>query len=138
MVVHQLSVFVENRAGRLYEITYILARNNIDIRAVSLSDTVEFGILRLIVSNPQLAEKVLKEEHFAVSITEVLAVKVTDTPGGLRTVLKLLSEKDISVEYVYAFISKSEDASVILYVKDVSRAAEVLTGAGVRLLNEVY
>ena len=138
MIVYQLSVFVENREGTLLEITDILAKNDIDIRAISLSDTVEFGILRLIVNDPKRAEEVLKAEHFPVSITEVLAVQVSDTPGGLRTVLKLLREEGISVEYIYAFVSKSEDASVILYAKDIRKAADVLVKAGVTLLDAAY
>lgn len=138
MVVHQLSVFIENRAGRLFEVTDILSANDIDIRAISLSDTVEFGILRLIVSDPERAAAVLRASDFTVSVTEVLAVKVSDRPGGLREVLQVLKDEGVSVEYVYAFVSKSEDASVILYVKDVPRAAMALIDKGFALLGEAY
>ena len=110
----------------------------IDVRAVTLSDTVEFGILRLIVSDPVKAEEVLRAHHFTVSITEVLCVRVDDVPGGLNAVVQLLQKEGISLEYLYAYISKSVDASVIFYVKDCARAEEVLRKNGIRLLSEAY
>ena len=138
MVIRQLSVFIENRVGKLCEVTGALAANGIDIRAITLADTVEFGILRLIVSDPERAEAVLREQNFAVSITEVLGVLVDDVPGGLNKVLTVLEREAISVEYAYAYISKSENASVILYLKDHRSAAQVLQANGVRLLKEAY
>ncbi|HIU33214.1 MAG TPA: ACT domain-containing protein [Candidatus Pullichristensenella excrementigallinarum] len=138
MIARQLSVFVENRMGSLYEIAEALADNGVDIRAITLADTVEFGILRLIVSDPDRAMEILKAKSFAVSITEVIAVKVSDRPGGLKEVLGILREANISVEYVYAFVSKSVDASVILHVQDNRRALEVLAEHGVPLMDEVY
>ena len=138
MAVRQLSVFLENRTGTLCELTQALADSGIDVRAITLADTGEFGILRLIVSDPVRAEEVLRERHFTVSITQVLCVRVDDVPGGLNAVLRFLREADISVEYLYAYISKSVDACVIFYVKERERAEEVLRQNGVTLLSEAY
>ena len=138
MFVRQLSVFLENREGTLGALTQILYDNGIDIRAITLADTVEFGILRLIVSDPARAEQVLKENHYTVSITQVLCVRVEDTPGGLNAVLGILQGAGIAVEYLYAYISKSVDACVIFYVKERARAEEVLRQNGVTLLSEAY
>ena len=123
MAVRQLSVFLENRTGTLCEVTQALSDNGIDVRAITLADTVEFGILA---------------HHFTVSITEVLCVRVDDVPGGLNAVVQLLQKEGISLEYLYAYISKSVDASVIFYVKDCARAEEVLRKNGIRLLSEAY
>ena len=138
MAVRQLSVFLENRTGTLCELTQALTDNGIDVRAITLADTVEFGILRLIVSDPVKAEEVLRQRHFTVSITEVLCVRVDDVPGGLNAVLQLLKKEGISLEYAYAYISKSVDAFVIFYVKDRRRAEETLRKNGVTLLEEAY
>lgn len=138
MAVRQLSVFLENRTGTLCELTQALTDNGIDVRAITLADTVEFGILRLIVSDPVKAEQVLRERHFTVSITEVLCVRVDDVPGGLNAVLQILQKAGISLEYVYAYISKSADACVIFYVKDRARAEDALRQNGVTLLEEAY
>ncbi len=138
MVIRQLSVFVENRVGTLGAITGALREQGIDIRAISLSDTVEYGIVRLIVSDPERTEKALREKSFAVSITEVMGVMLEDAPGGLDAVLKILERESISVEYVYAYVSKSQDACVILSVKDHARAAKVLLENGITLLRRAY
>ncbi len=142
MIIKQLSVFVENKPGRLLEITSVLGDNGIDIRAMSLADTTKFGILRLIVNEPGKAENILKEAGFTVSLTQVLALGLKDTPGGLAAVLKILKQAGIEVEYVYAFfVSCAVDyASVIIRVEDNDKAAEVLKENGVKLLDaeEVY
>lgn len=136
MLIEQISVFVENRQGTLAQITGILEKAAIDIRAFSIADTTDFGILRLIVNNPSKAEEILKENNMMVSITEVIAVRIADKPGALNAVLELLFEKDISVEYAYAFITRSkDDAYVILRVEDNERAIEVLQKGGVSLLD---
>lgn len=136
MIVKQLSAFVENKPGRLYEITDILSKNQVDIRALSISDTTNFGILRLIVNNPDAAEKVLKAAGFTVSQTEVLAVGIQDQPGGLAWPMKVLHEAGIAVEYMYAFISRDvQSAYVILRVENNQQAAEILTQKGIHLLD---
>lgn len=141
LYINQISVFIENRPGRLSAITKVLGDNDIDIRALSLADTTNFGILRLIVNDPEKAEKVLRENGFTVSRTKVIAVQVTDNPGGLHTTLEQLHSVGISVEYAYAFITrKTEGAFVILRVEDNEAAAKHLESSGVKLLTaeEIY
>lgn len=135
MFIKQISVFVENKAGRLAEITGLLERNNIDIRALSIADTRDFGILRLIVNDPDTAEKVLKDAGFTVSLTQVIAIGVNDEPGGLASAMKTLYENKISVEYMYAFISRTDKtAFVILRVEDNEKAIEVLEKFHIKVL----
>ena len=141
MPVKQISIFLENKAGRLAEVTAILGRENINIRALSIADTTDFGILRLIVNRPEEAGRVLRKEGFMVSETEVLAVEVPDRPGGLAGVLSILSEAGVNIEYLYAFIEKSSaDALVIFRVENSSLAAEALQKRAVKVLSgeEVY
>lgn len=137
MYINQISVFLENRPGRLSEATKVLGDNQIDIRALSLADTTNFGILRLIVSDPVKAEKALGENGFTVSVTQVIAVQVTDEPGGLSRTLRCLQDVSIGVEYAYAFITRKTDgAFVILRVEDKEKAVEHLKNCGVTLLTE--
>lgn len=141
MLISQISVFIENKPGRLSEITELIAKEDIDIRAFSLADTTDFGILRLIVNDPVKTEKVLKDAGLAVSITRVVAARVNDRPGALHGILKLLSSAGISVEYAYAFITrKRDDAYVILRIEDNEKAVRVLSEAGVSILpaEQVY
>lgn len=136
MAIKQLSVFIENRQGRLSEITEILRQNDIDIRALSVADTTEFGILRLIVNHPSRAERTLKEQDFTVSQTEVIAICVADRPGGLADALKLMNDVEITVEYAYAFVSGDNDkiAYVILRVDNNEKATAVLEAGNIRML----
>ncbi|MCL2031321.1 MAG: ACT domain-containing protein [Oscillospiraceae bacterium] len=141
MLIHQISVFVENRTGRLSDITGVLARNNIDIRALSIADTTDFGILRLIVNEPEKAVAALKGEGITVSKTEVVAVRLADEPGALHDILEALRERDIVVEYAYAFLTRKDaDACVILRVEDNEKAVEALKTKGQTLLTgaELY
>lgn len=136
MKVKQISVFLENRKGRLAEVLDLLAAEEINIRALSLADTSDFGILRLIVPDPEHAKRVLRQARFAVSETPVLAVAVADRPGGLAGVLKAMSTAGINVEYLYAFVEKhAREAVVILRVEDTGRAEQVLTEGGVRTID---
>lgn len=139
-MVKQISIFVENKPGRLKAMTNILKDNDIDIRALSIADTKDFGILRLIVNDPEKACEVLKNADCTVTLTDVLAFGVEDKPGGIAEVMDVLYENKISVEYMYAFVSKSENAYVILRVSDNKYAAEVLNNAGIDLLTskEIY
>lgn len=135
MIIKQISVFVENKAGRLAEITEILAKTNVDIRALSIADTTKFGILRLIVNKPEETENALKAAGLTVSLTDVIAISITDEPGGLAVAMKALNAADIGVEYMYAFIgTPHKKAYVILRVEDNQKAIEVLTNAGIDLL----
>ncbi len=115
MKAEQISVFLENRAGRLAEVTHTLAEANVNIRALSLADTSDFGILRLIVCNPEHAKNVLKEKSFTLGRTSVVAVEVPDRPGGLDSVLQLVSRHDINVEYMYAFLRHDCDRAIMIF-----------------------
>lgn len=133
----QLSVFLENKAGRLSSVTRTLGEAGINIRALSIADTSDFGILRIIVNDPVKAYKILKEAGFTVSETEVIAVRVKDTPGGLAAVLEQMSEANLNIEYLYAFLGTSEeDALVIFKVEDIKKARIAFTEKGIQFLEE--
>ena len=135
MTINQLSVFIENKRGRLAEITKILKESGVDIRALSIADTKEFGSLRLIVSDAQKAADVLKAEGFTVSLTKVVAIGIDDRPGGLAAAMEVLRDNAISVEYMYAFISRSEDtAYVILRVANNEEAVRIFTENGFKVM----
>jgi len=136
MLVKQISVFLENKSGRLAEVTKILGDNGIDISALSIADTTDFGILRLIVNQPEKAEKVLKENGLTVSCTSVIAIAVVDEPGGLARALEVLEKESIGIEYMYAFVGKtSNEALVILRVEAPDMAVKVLTENNIRVLS---
>jgi len=141
MSIKQISVFLENRCGRLREITDVLAKADINIRAISLADTSDFGILRLIVNRPDEAVRCLKDARFTISETDVLAVEVEDRPGGLAKIVALFATAGISVEYMYGFVEKSgENALMIFRVEDIEIARDLLREKGVRMLtgSQVY
>ncbi|MDR1603313.1 MAG: ACT domain-containing protein [Gracilibacteraceae bacterium] len=132
MTIDQISVFMENRPGSLAEVTALLGGAGIDLRALSIADTENFGILRLIVSEPQRALEVLRAAEYVGSVTPVLAVPLADAPGSLAEVLRVLAEADISLEYLYAFITRQAGhAYVVLRVPDNARAAAVLAAGGI-------
>ncbi|MCF6188156.1 MAG: ACT domain-containing protein [Desulfobulbaceae bacterium] len=136
MRVEQIAVFLENKSGRLAEITGILATNNINIRALSVADTADFGILRLIVDKVDAAKKVLKEGGFTVGKTNVIAVEVEDKSGGLASVLKTVEAEGLNVEYMYAFVNKSgENAVLIFRFDDMDKAISSLQAAGFIILS---
>jgi hypothetical protein len=135
MKVEQISVFLENKPGPLAEVTRILGESGVNIRALSLADTKDFGILRLIVNDNEKAKEVLDRKGFTVRKTEVVAVEVPDRPGGLAEILKVLSEAHINVEYLYAFVQQSgENAIIIFRFDETDRAITVLSGKKVRIL----
>ena len=139
MTISQLSILAENKPGTIYEITRTIADAGVDIRALSVADTQDFGILRLIVSDIEKARQALNEDNCVVSVTQVIGVAVPDKPGGLADVLKILKDADINVEYVYAFITISgKNACVVLRVGDNEKAVEILKEAGVELLTEDF
>lgn len=141
MLINQISVFLENKSGRLAEVTRVLGLNNIDISALSIADTTDFGILRLIVNKPEEAVEILKENGFTVSCTNVIAISVPDKPGGLSLALNILDKENIGIEYMYAFVGKAEnEALVILKVADTDKAIKVLKDKGVNVVpsNSVY
>ncbi len=135
MKVDQIAVFLENKSGRLAAITKALSDSNINIRALSVADTADFGILRLIVDNTEKATRVLKEEGFTVGMAVVIAVEVADKPGGLSRVLGVLHEAGINVEYMYAFVEKSSENAVLIFrFDDPDMAITVLQSAGIKIL----
>ena len=131
MKVNQLSVFVENKKGRLSAILSCLAEHGIDIQALSLADTSEFGVLRLIVDQPDAAKALLREQGVIVRLSEVLAVEMEHIPGGAAKILSLLSDGDVGVEYMYACTAE-QDGRALFYarVDDMDRAQEILLAAG--------
>lgn len=135
MFAEQISVFLENKAGRLAEVTRVLADASVNIRALSLADTSDFGILRLIVDKNEDAEKALKGAGFTVRTTRVVAVEVSDKPGGLLSILDFLNSKDINVEYMYAFVRQKEDNAVMIFrFDDTDGAVSALTGKGFSII----
>ncbi len=137
MTIKQLSVFVENKAGTLIEITKVLSDANIDIRAMSIADTQDFGILRLIVDDEEKAKNALQNYGCFVSITEVIGIAVSDEPGSLSKVIALLADNGINIEYMYAFITISKQyAYVVVRVENNEKACKILEENGVQFVTE--
>lgn len=131
MIIKQISIFIENRQGRLAEVTDILGKNDVNIRALSIADTTDFGILRIIVDDPDSVIGILKDNNITASTTSVLSVIVDDKPGGLAAVLKILADQGITVEYMYAYISRTEDkAFVVMRTEKEEEAEAILSGSG--------
>ncbi|MBQ8389349.1 MAG: ACT domain-containing protein [Clostridia bacterium] len=139
MAIKQLAVFVENKHGSLDEITKILANAGVDIRALSISETQDFGILRMIVSDLEAAKATLKENQCVYTVTEVVGVSVPDTPGAMAGVIRILSENNINLEYVYAFLGASHDsACVILRVADNALTEKLLEEGGYHVVSDPF
>ncbi|MEZ4601010.1 MAG: ACT domain-containing protein [Syntrophotaleaceae bacterium] len=135
MTVQQISIFIENRPGRLAQATSVLGGAGVNIRALSLADTSDFGILRLIVDQTDLAKDVLNKEGFTVEKTEVVAVQVPDRPLGLAHILQQLDEAQIVVEYLYAFVERCGDNAVIIFrFDDTAQAVAALLERGIKVL----
>jgi hypothetical protein len=133
----QISVFLENKAGRLSHVTRVLGDAGINIRALSIADTSDFGILRIIVNDPARAYRILKDANFTVSETEVIAVQVSDSPGGLAAVLEQMSESNLNIEYLYAFLGTSDnDALVVFKVEDIDQACATFKEKGIKFIDE--
>lgn len=135
MKVSQLSVFIENKSGRLADVTRTMAEADINIRALSIADTIDYGLLRLIVNDPVRAKKTLMDAGFTVAQTEVLAIEIPDKPGGLASIIDILSQAGLNIEYMYAFVGASgENAIVIFRIEKVDEAIATLQAKGVRIL----
>ncbi|GAB4329920.1 MAG: ACT domain-containing protein [Promethearchaeota archaeon] len=139
-MVKQLTVFLPNKPGQLAAVTGLLAQNDVDIRALTVSETADFGLLRLIVNKPEKALEALREASFLVDSTEVLAIEMRDVPGGLHEIAKTLGDANVNIEYLYAFAHPGTGAVLLLAPNDVKKAVEVLDRANVRLFSaeEVY
>lgn len=141
MSIKQISVFLENKEGRLWEACDMLGRAGVNIRALSVADTEDFGIARMIVDNPKKAVEALKNGGFAVGETDVVVVEVPDKPGGLASVLEILKNAGLNVEYLYCFVGPEKKGAVdVMKVEEVERAEEILREKGIKLLppEEVY
>lgn len=138
MSIKQISVFVENKPGALYAMTGVLAQNYVDMRALSLAETKDFGIVRLIVDNVYAATTVLKDAGYVHSVTPVLGVAIPDIPGGLNKVLQVLTDARVNVEYMYAFLGGRdvEHAYMIFRVEDAAAAANALSARGIRVVEQ--
>ena len=135
MLAKQLSVFIENRHGRLGEVLNVLKTNGVNILSLSLADTTEYGLLRLIVSDPEKGKTKLSSEGFSTMLTDVLVISIQHKSGTLQEILTILSNENISIEYMYGLSFESESASVVLKTSDLVKAREVLARNGVKLLS---
>lgn len=134
-MIKQVSVFLENKEGRLVKVLNILEEKQINIRALSIAETSDYGIVRLIVNKPQEAVEILSSQGFRVGETDVLAIEVPDTPGGLGRILEPLSQRGINIEYMYAFLAKRSDKAIVIFrVEDISKATVVLKELGINTL----
>ena len=137
MSVKQISIFIENKKGSLAEVTDFIAKNNINLRALSIADTQDFGILRIITDDPDNARDMLKQEGYTVTATSVLAVELDDAPGSMASILSVLSNAEVSVEYTYAFMSSvAGKAYMIFRVDDNDKATKVLVDSGINVLEQ--
>lgn len=129
MMIQQLSVFLENRAGQLCEVTELLAQHHVDMQALNIAETVDYGVLRLIVDAPEKAEALLKEHGFIIRETAVVCAPVPHEPGGLNTVLRAIADADIDIEYMYSMMGEQNGlANMVFRVADPEKLDEVLTG----------
>lgn len=129
MTVKQLSVFIENRQGRLGDVLNILKENDVNILSISLADTTEYGLLRLIVNDPEQGCKVLLEAGFSSMLTDVVIIKIPHVAGALQSILSLITEKGISIEYMYGLSVETDNASIVMKTNELSEALSVLKGA---------
>ena len=137
MKIVQISVFLENKKGRLYDATRVLGEAGVDIKALTIAESEKFGVLRMVVDRPDKALEVLKKSEFVASITDIVAVEVSDRPGGLASVLKILNDKGINMEYMYAFVEKNADNAIVVFrFDDPDKAIKVLAGSNIRVLGK--
>ena len=133
MVIKQISVFLENVSGRLAEVTKILAAGQVNLRAMTIADTADFGILRIIAANPDKAVEILSQGGFMAKQTDVLAVEVEDRPGGLAHVMEVFSKNKVNIEYMYASLERNQDkAIIIIKVEEVQKAIRIVEENGLK------
>jgi hypothetical protein len=137
MKIIQISVFLENRKGRLYEVCRLLGEHQISIRALNIAEATDFGVLRMVVDKPEAAQKVLRDNHFVASRTDVVAVEISDKPGGLADVLHVLSKEDLNVEYMYAFVEKRSDKALVVFrFDDTEKALRLLAAHHINVIRQ--
>lgn len=135
MIIKQISLFSENRPGRLANISTKFKDSNVNIRAFTIAEAGDFGIIRMVVDKPELAHEVLSNAGFTVSETDVLGIKMDDIPGGLAKIAHVLGEKNINIDYAYAFVTKTEKALLILRVNDIKNAINILQQNDIKLID---
>jgi hypothetical protein len=137
MKITQISVFLENRKGRLYDVCSLLGRNDVNIRALTIAETESFGVLRIVVDKSDFAIKLLRENQFVANFTDVVAIEVPDKPGGLASILKILAENDVNIEYMYGFVEKfSDKALLVMRFEDTDFAQQILAKNNIRAVAE--
>lgn len=137
MKITQISVFLENRKGRLYDVCSLLGSYGVNIRALTVAETESFGVLRIVVDHSDIAIRVLRENHFVANFTDVVAIEVPDQPGGLASILKLLSEHDVNIEYMYGFVEKfSDKALLVMRFEDTDFAQQILAKQKIHIVTE--
>jgi hypothetical protein len=137
MKITQISVFLENRKGRLYDVCSLLGDNGVNIRALTIAETESFGVLRIVVDKSDFAIKLLRENQFVANFTDVVAIEVPDQPGGLASILKLLSEHDVNIEYMYGFVEKfSDKALLVMRFENTELAQQILAKQNIHVVTE--
>jgi hypothetical protein len=137
MKIIQISVFLENRKGRLYEVCRLLGEHQISIRALHIAEATDFGVLRMVVDKPDAAQKLLRENNFVANRTDVVAIEVNDRPGGLADILQLLTKEDLNVEYMYAFVEKRSDKALVVFrFDDTEKALRLLAAHNISVVRQ--
>lgn len=134
MYTKQLSVFIENREGRLEEVLQALKEQNVNIVSLSLADTSEYGLLRLLVTDPETGKRALREKGFSAMLTDVLAVRISHKAGKLQELLQIICEAQVNIEYMYALTTGKEDASIVIKTSDLEKAASLLRERGIQIV----
>jgi hypothetical protein len=137
MKITQISIFLENRKGRLYEVCSLLGTHGVNIRALTIAETESFGVLRIVVDKSDVAIKLLRENQFVANFTDVVALEVPDQPGGLASILKILAENEVNIEYMYGFVEKfSDKALLVMRFEDTDFAQQILAKHNIRIVAE--
>jgi hypothetical protein len=137
MKITQISVFLENRKGRLYDVCSLLGQNDVNIRALTIAETESFGVLRVVVDKCEVAVKLLRDNGFVANFTDVVAIEVPDSPGGLAAVLKVFAENDVNVEYMYGFVEKHSDKALLVFrFEDTDFAQQVLARHSISIVTK--
>ena len=137
MKITQISIFLENRKGRLYDVCSLLGQNSINIRALTIAETESFGVLRIVVDKSDQAIKLLRDNHFVANFTEVVAIEVPDQPGGLASILKIFADNDVNIEYMYGFVEKfSDKALLVMRFEDTDFAQQILAKHNIHVVAE--
>jgi hypothetical protein len=137
MKITQISIFLENRKGRLYDVCSLLGRSDVNIRALTIAETESFGVLRIVVDKSDLAIQLLRDNHFVANFTEVVAIEVPDKPGGLASILKIFADNDVNIEYMYGFVEKfSDKALLVMRFEDTDFAQQILAKHNIHVVAE--